>query len=466
MLKALMKMSQSSAIIVSDEENSSDMIHTGNFAKSILALIAALAVAVSPAFARVEIDITQGRIEPMPIAIPVYLTPGSGTDALAQDLTSVISNDLERSGLFAPIDRRAFVQTLETVHEKPRFSDWRLINARVLIAGEVIPLGDGRIQVNTRLWDVNANQQLSSIAFKTPAENWRRAAHKVADFTYKTLTGEEGYFDTRVVFVGESGPKNDRVKRLMIMDQDGANPVPLTDGLDYDVLTPRFSPTQQQITYLALFDNSPAQVYLFNIETGEQEALGSYRGMTFAPRFSPDGQKVVMSVERKGNSDVAVMDLRSRQLRQLTTNPAIDTSPSYSPDGSRITFASDRGGSQQIYVMNSDGTSQKRITFGNGNYGTPVWSPRGDLIAFTRQHKGKFYIGVIRPDGQGERLLTESYLDEGPTWSPNGRVVMFFREDYPGGPVSLWSVDLTGQNLRPVPTPGEASDPAWSPLLP
>ena len=418
-----------------------------------------------PAAARVEIDITQGNSKPMPIAIPTYLAGGGDVQALSNDLTSVIISDLQRSGLFDPIDQRAYVQDLETIHEKPQFQNWRMINAQVLVAGEVIPLGDGRVQVNTRLWDVYGSQQLSSIAFKTPAENWRRAAHKVSDFVYKTLTGEEGYFDTRVVFVGESGPKADRVKRLMIMDQDGANPVPLTDGLNYDVVTPRFSPTQQQITYMALSDSS-AQVYLFNIETGEQEALGSYRGMSFAPRFSPDGQKVLMGIERAGNTDIAVMDLRTRQQRLLTTNPAIDISPSMSPDGRRITFSSDRGGSPQIYTMNSDGTSQKRITFGEGNYNTPVWSPRGDLIAFTRQYKGKFYIGVIRPDGTGERLLTEAYLDEGPTWSPNGRVLMFFRENRPGGPVALYSIDLTGQNLRRVPTPGEASDPAWSPLLP
>lgn len=438
--------------------------------KSIAILMGAAAL-LAPALtaqaaAQVEIDITQGTAEPMPVAVPAYLSAGSETSELSQDLTNVIIADLERSGLFAPIDQRAYVQKLETIHERPRFEDWRLINAQVLVAGEVMPLGDGRIQVNTRLWDVYGNQQLASIAFKTPAENWRRAAHKVADFAYEQLTGEKGYFDTRVVFVGESGPKIDRVKRLMIMDQDGANPVPLTDGLDYDVLTPRFSPTQQQITYLALFDYRPAQVYLFNIETGEQEALGAFRGMSFAPRFSPDGTKVLMTVERNGNSDISVMDLRTRQTTQLTDNPAIDTSPSMSPDGSQITFSSDRGGSEQIYVMNADGTNQKRITFKDGRYGTPVWSPRGDLIAFTRQYQGRFYIGVVRPDGSGERLLAESYLAEGPTWSPNGRVIIFSKEDRAGGPVSLWSVDLTGQNLRRVPTPGEASDPAWSPLLP
>jgi TolB protein len=425
----------------------------------------ASAASFSGALAQVRIDITQGNTNPMPIAVPDYIANDPSTQGLATDLTMVVMANLERSGLFKPIDQRAYVQKLETIHEKPRFADWRMINAKILVAGEVVPLPDGRIQVNTRLWDVTANQQLASIGFKTPPENWRRSAHKVSDFIYKTITGEDGYFDTRVVFVGESGPKTNRVKRLMIMDQDGANPVPLTDGLDYDVLTPRFSPTQQQITYMALFDDRPAQVYLFNIETGEQESIGTYRGMTFAPRFSPDGQQVVMSFERGGNTEIAAMDLRTRKIRQLTNNPAIDTSPSMSPDGDYITFSSDRGGTQQIYVMNANGSNQKRITFGDGRYGTPVWSPRGDLIAFTRQYQGRFYIGVIRPDGSGERLLTESYLDEGPTWSPNGRVIMFFRENRPGGPVSLWSIDLTGKNLRRVPTPGESSDPAWSPLL-
>ncbi|MCI5045853.1 MAG: Tol-Pal system beta propeller repeat protein TolB [Aquisalinus sp.] len=434
--------------------------------KFLAVLLFGYGTLVATASARVEIDITRGVSEPMPVAIPDYLSTGSTSEPLSRNLTQIVISNLERSGLFAPIDQRAYVQNLESIHERPRFADWRLINAQVLVAGEVIPLDDGRIQVNTRLWDIYGSEQLASIAFKTPADNWRRAAHKVSDFVYKTITGEDGYFDTRVVYIAESGPKVDRTKRLMIMDQDGANPVPLTDGLDYDVLTPRFSPTQQQITYLALFDDRPAQVYLFNIATGEQEEIGSFRGMTFAPRFTPDGQNVLMSVERNGNSDIAIMDLRTRQQRLLTTNPAIDTSPSMSPAGRQITFASDRGGSEQIYVMNSDGTNQRRITFGDGRYGTPVWSPRGDLIAFTRQYRGRFYIGVIRPDGSGERLLTESYLDEGPTWSPNGRVIMFFRETRPGGPVSLWSIDLTGQNLRKVPTPGDASDPAWSPMLP
>ena len=441
--------------------------------KKFLTTLLALMLAFAPrmASAQVTIDITQGNVDPMPIAIPDFLSADGSVDELKRDITGVLMNDLDRSGLFQVIDQRAYIEAPKSVNVRPTFPNWRIINAQVLVVGDVVELPDGRIQVSTRIWDVYSDEQLGAVAFKTPADNWRRAAHKVADFVYKTLTGEEGYFDTRIVFVHETGPKENRTKRLMIMDQDGANPVPLTDGLNYKALTPRFSPTQQQITYMAMFDDRPGQVYLFNIETGEQEQLGTFRGMTFAPRFSPDGRQVLMAVERNGNSDVFKMDLATRRLTRLTDNPAIDVSPSMSPDGRRIAFTSDRGGTQQIYVMNADGSNQKRITFGEGRYQTPVWSPRGDLIAFTRQYKGHFFIGVIRPDGTGERLLTESYMEEGPTWSPNGRVLMFYREPAPrkdgSGPgPALWSVDLTGRNLRKVRTPGDASDPAWSPLLP
>ncbi|MEL7490770.1 MAG: Tol-Pal system beta propeller repeat protein TolB [Pseudomonadota bacterium] len=434
-------------------------------------LIAVMAVSAPGAEARVRIDITQGNVDPMPVAVPNFLARDDQIANLGRDITGVVMSDLDRSGLFAVIDQRAYIENLDTVNVRPKFADWRLINAQVLVVGEVTELGDGRIEVATRVWDVFSNEQLGAVAFKTPADNWRRAAHKVADFVYKSLTGEEGYFDTRIVFVHETGPKENRDKRLMIMDQDGANPTILTENLNYQVLTPRFSPTQQQITYMALFDDRPGQVRLFNIESGEEERLGTFRGMSFAPRFSPDGTEVIMAMERRGNSDVFKMELATRQLTRLTDNLAIDTSPTMSPDGRRIAFTSDRGGSQQIYVMNADGSDQKRITFGEGRYQTPVWSPRGDLIAFTRQYKGRFYIGVIRPDGRGERLLTESFLEEGPTWAPNGRVIMFYRQtptnrNGSGGSTSLWSVDLTGRNLRRVRTPGDASDPAWSPPLP
>ncbi len=411
-----------------------------------------------------RIDITQGNLQPMPIAVPNFLGDDSREEKIGADIATVISNNLARSALFAPKDPASFIERIRDADVQPRFADWRLINAEVLLVGKADVTAENRLQVSFRLWDVFGQQQLVGLRFETTPENWRRIAHQVSDRIYERLTGEQGYFDTRIVFIAESGDKLQRVKRLAIMDQDGANPVFLTNG-EHLVLTPRFSPTSQQITFLSYASGRP-QVYLFNIETGRQEILGDFPGMTFAPRFSPDGAQVLMTLEQNGNSDVWVMDLRTRQRRQLTSAPAIDTSPSMAPDGRQIVFNSDRGGSPQIYVMNADGSNVRRITFGEGRYSTPVWSPRGDLIAFTKQLRGQFYIGVIRPDGTGERIIADGYQIEGPTWSPNGRVIMYQSETRGvGGRAEVRSVDLTGFNERRVPTPGDASDPAWSPLL-
>ncbi len=437
----------------------------------LVAAVGAAAIAWAPAPARavLEIDITRGNVDPLPIAISGFFASGPETQRIAADIPKVITNNLERSGLFRPLDPQAFIQSPEAMQVRPRFSDWRVINAQALVTGRVQLEKDGRLRTEFRLWDVIAEQQMTGLVYFTTPDNWRRVSHLISDAIYKRLTGEDGYFDTRIVYVSESGPKNRRIKRLAIMDQDTENHRFLTDG-KYLVLTPRFSPTTQEITYLSYFKNKP-RVYLYNIDTGQQEVLGDFPGMTFAPRFSPDGNKVIMSMARDGNSDIFVMDLRTRVITQLTKHPAIDTSPSYSPDGRRIVFNSDRGGSQQLYVMDADGGNVKRISFGKGRFATPVWSPRGDLIAFTRMYKGRFFIGVMRPDGSGERLLTESFLDEGPTWAPNGRVLMFFRqtpsdEKGRGGRTRLWSIDLTGYNEREIVTPVDASDPAWSPLSP
>ncbi len=419
----------------------------------------------SPVLAELRIDITGGKIEPLPIAIPAFAGGGGEEVQTGRDLAQVISGDLERSGLFRPLDPRAFIQTV-AAGEGPRFGDWRQISAQALVTGSVQTQGDGRFRVEFRLWDVFAEQQLAGFAYTTTRQNWRRIAHIIADQIYKRITGEDGYFDTRIVYIAESGPAQKRVKRLALMDQDGANHQYLTDGSAL-VLTPRFSPSAQEITYLSYASGTP-RVYLFNIDTGRQESIGDFPGMTFAPRFSPDGSRVVLSRSENGTTNIFVLDLRSRRVSRLTEGNSIDTTPSYSPDGSKIVFNSDRGGSQQLYVMSADGGGIRRISFGSGKYGTPVWSPRGDLIAFTKIEGGSFYIGVMRPDGSGERLLTQDFLVEGPTWAPNGRVLMFFRQGRSGGrggSTRLFTIDLTGSNEREVTTPGDASDPAWSPLL-
>ncbi len=451
-----------------------------SFPRTFLAAVFLLAALVAGrgAEAEITIDITRGKVEPLPIAITDFVGAQGVAARYGRDLARVIGSNLERSGLFRPIDRRAFIQSAGALNTVPRFGDWRVINAQALVQGRTEMVPDGRLRVEFRLWDVFSEQQMIGLAYFTVPDNWRRVAHIISDAIYKRITGEDGYFDTRIVYVAEHSKDSKGVgrnrlnpfgKRLAIMDQDGENHRFLTDGSTL-VLTPRFSPTLQEITYMSYYRNNP-RVYIFNIDTGRQEVLGDFPGMTFAPRFSPDGKRIIMSMAKDGNSEIYVMDLRTRVVRQLTYHSAIDTSPSFSPDGSQVVFNSDRGGSQQLYVMDSRGKSVQRISFGRGRYATPVWSPRGDLIAFTKLANKRFFIGVMKPDGSGERLLAEDFKIEGPTWSPNGRVLIYYRKgktnkDGTGGTSKLWSVDLTGHNERQISTPLDASDPAWSPLIP
>jgi TolB protein len=424
----------------------------------------AAGLGVLPARAELNLNVTRGNVAPMPIAISDFLASSPNDAEPARTVTEIITNDLRRSGLFAPIDPNAFIERIANFDSVPRFPDWRTINAQALIVGRVNREGGGRIRAEFRLWDVFAGSQLLGKQYSATPDNERRIGHIISDAIYERLTGEKGYFDTRIVFVDETGPAQRRVKRLALMDQDGANLRYLTRGEDL-VLTPRFNPAAQEITYMSYGEGEP-RVYLLNIETGQREVVGNFPGMTFAPRFSPDGGSVIMSLQRGGNANLFTMNLGSKAITRLTDTAAIDTAPSFSPDGSRICFESDRGGQPQVYVMSAAGGPAQRITFGQGTYSTPVWSPRGDVIAFTRQANGMFAIGVIDPDGKNERVLTEGFHNEGPTFAPNGRVLMFFRD--PGGNAgpSLFTIDLTGRNELKEPTPSYASDPAWSPLLP
>ena len=428
------------------------------------------------AFAVIEVDITRGNLSPLPVAVsPLSIDDTSkknfekllNKENIGNEISKIVENNLKQTGLFNPLSKDAFLQKPNIAHLKPRFEDWALIKAQALITGKVSFVNE-KLRVEFRLWDVLAGKEMMALAFTTVPTNWRRVGHIVTDKVYERLTGEKGYFDTRIIYVAEEGPKTNRVKKLAIMDQDGFNNKYLTLGNEL-VLTPRFNPTNQMVTYLSYFRNLP-RVYLLDIETGIQEVVGDFPGMTFAPRFSPDGKKIIMSFAMDGNSEIYTMNLENRVVEKITNHPSIDTSPSYSPNGEYICFNSDRSGYQQIYVMKSDGTNVKRISFGKGLYGTPVWSPRGDLIAFTKLHKGKFYIGVMRTDGTGERLLTENFYQEAPSWSPNGRVLIFYRETKTnskgeGFSAKLWSIDLTGYNERQVSTETDASDPSWSSLL-
>lgn len=432
-----------------------------------LAAVSALAIAGAPAIAQDEGGGLRGTqrqatIAPIPIAIPAFL----GADSkLAADVAGVIASDLDRSGLFQTLAPASYLEQISDINKAPRFPDWRSIRADALLVGRILEASQERVTAEFRLWDVATGRQLAGQRFSTSGQNWRRLGHIIADQVYQQLTGETGYFDTRVVFIDETGTKQKRVKRLAIMDQDGHNVRRLSSGNEL-VLTPRFSPTGQEIAFMSYGEGEP-RVYLMNLQSGERRVVGDFPGMTFAPRFSPDGQRIIMSLQEGSGSSIFEMDLRSRQNRRLTNaSDAISTGPSYAPGGDRIVFESDREGTQQLYAMNSDGSAVQRISFGAGRYSTPVWSPRGDYIAFTKQLMGRFLIGVMHPDGSAERILSEGYHNEGPTWAPNGRVLMFFRESQGenSGP-RLMSVDVTGYNERVVETPSFASDPAWSPLL-
>jgi TolB protein len=408
------------------------------------------------------VDVTHARGAPIPIAIPDL-----GGSPLGAQIAQVVTADLANCGLFRPIPATAFLQAGATDGGTPNFQNWKVTGAQALVTGTVSG-GGAEVRVEFRLWDVLPQQQIQGTAYTTSAGNWRRIAHIIADVIYERLLGEKGYFDTRIVYVSNTGPRDRRVKRLAIMDQDSANNRYLTDGA-WMVLTPRFHPTRDEIAFMSYANNRP-RVYMFDLGSGRQRTLGEFDGMTFAPRFSPDGGSVIMSVARGGGSDIVQVGLGGGGERRLTNSGAIDTSPCFSPDGTQIVFNSDRGGDQQLYVMGAGGGGAKRISYGSGRYATPVWSPRGDLIAFTRLGSGSFAIGVMAPDGTGERILSESYAVEGPTFCPNGRVLMFWREtpahDSRGGGYSarLVSIDITGFNERPVATPTDASDPAWSPL--
>jgi TolB protein len=409
--------------------------------------------------AQLQVNITQGRVEPMPIAV----TDFNASDNTGVQMATVIRNNLQSSGLFRPTLPNAFIQSPQSIAmQGPRFAEWQPLGVQALVSGSVQMQADGQYRVEYRLFDVTTSTQIDGMAYTTQADNWRRISHIISDAIFERLTGEKGYFDTRIVYIAESGGMKNRVKRLAIMDQDGANHRFLTDG-SFLVLTPRFSPTRNEIVYMSYANNKP-RVYLYNIDTGSQRVLGDFPNMTFSPRFTPDGNHVLMSLSRNGATNIYHLNIRNGQVSQLTDTRDIDTSPSMSPDGRRIVFESDRSGSQQLYVMNADGSSPQRITFEKGRYASPVWSPRGDYIAFTKMVGGQFYIGLVKPDGSGERLISTARHVEGPSWAPNGRYLVYFKEVARGNARDVKShiIDVTGFNERMIPTPGDASDPSWS----
>lgn len=413
--------------------------------------------------AELKIDVNGAGAEPVPVAIPAFLGDEN-------NLSEIVISDLEKTGLFRVVNPDAYIQKFQSFEEKPTFADWQAINTQALLQAKAETNPDGQVKVSYKLWDIYAGKMLEGKAMTLPLKEARRLGHILADNVYSRITGEKGYFDTRIVYVAETGPLEKRTKRLAIMDFDGSNHHYLTDG-QYMALTPRFSPNMQKVAYLSYVKSKP-RVRILDLKTGQDKELGAFEGMTFSPRFSPDGKTLLLSMVKNGNADIYLYDLESEKFKRLTTHFAIDTTPCFSPDGKKIVFSSDRSGSQQLYVMNKDGSGVERISFSfdKGSYATPVWSPRGDYIAFTKIKKSEFYIGIMEPDGSNERVIATDFLVEGPTFAPNGRVLMYFKQAPTtrygkNGKTGLYSIDVTGYHEQFIPTPQDASDPAWSPLL-
>ena len=435
----------------------------------LLGLFASLGLTAT-AHAQLTVDVDNSAGEELVIAVPGLPTPqnvdtvAGSTSELGAKISDVIVSDLRSSGLFKPIGRNKVRGISYTEVTAPQFPYWSGTSASALIQGFIKTNPDGKLTVGCYLYDVALETELTRQGFVVEPRDWRRAAHKCADTIYSRLSGESPFFDSRIAYIAETGPKGNRVKRLAIMDSDGANHRFITNG-QATALTPRFSPDYKSIVYLSFLDGNP-RIYIYDIGTGRQRLITQSTNPTFAPRWSPDGKWILYSMAIAGNTDIyKISAAGGSKPQQLTFSPGIDIGGSFSPDGSRIVFESDRSGSQQLYVMSADGGNERRISFGGGRYATPEWSPRGDLIAFTKM-AGNFRIGVMTPSGGGERLLTNSWQDEAPTWAPNGRVIQFFRTTRGNGNTGIWQVDLTGRNERQLPTPGNGSDPAWGPLLP
>lgn len=410
------------------------------------------------------INVSGAQNAPIPIAINTFTDPSGAPSTLGGQISGVLSDDLSHSGLFRAIDPSSFVPN-SINNGTPVWANWTILGAQALITGDVADQGGGQIRVEFRLWNVQSQTQVHGTAYTTTTANARRIAHIIGDVVYQQLVGEKGYFDSRVAYISEAGPVTSPVRRLAVMDYDGANNQFLTDGSSM-ALSPEYNPTRQQLAFVSFQANNP-RVYLFDLQTGRTRQIGTYGDMTIGPRFSPDGNSLLMSVSRGGGAAIVRVGLDGGGMTELTDSSSINVTPCYSPDGSRIVFNSDRDGNQQLFVMNADGSGVKRISYGNGRYAEPAWSPRGDLIAYTFWGSGGFSIGVMQPDGSGERILSTGFLVECASFCPNGRVIMFYRQTPTGNghDSRLVTIGIDGFNERLVDTPTHATDPSWGPLL-
>ena len=438
--------------------------------KKILSVFMLWVAFVIPARAELKVDIIAGAVDPISIAIQKFETGKGVSSSDATMIRDVVENDLRRTGLFRIVSHDAFPEYVK-MGEMPDFKSWTAIHAQVLVQASLTLDEEKRYKLEFYVWDVNGTEQIEAQSLVASKKSARRLAHIMADAIYERLTGEVGYFDTQIVFIAESGPVGDRVKRMAIMDQDGYGFRYLSDAKTF-VMSPHFSPNMQTVVFLSYRDDDP-MIWTLDLDTGAQRKLGQFGGMNFSPRFSPDGTRVALSLVKNGLTHIYEYNLEDKTLRQLTFGNSLDTSPSYSPDGKKMAFNSDRTGRQQIHVLDLETGKEERITFGNGRYATPAWSPDGQFIAFTKIADDTFYIGVMSPNGRNEKILAGGWYMEAPSWAPNSRRVVYYETEKLGPAETerqshIRSIDIMGQNLYDIEIPDGISgvEPTWSPRLP
>lgn len=423
----------------------------GRVASGALSLIALL-LASMPSQAQLVIDVTTSAGRQIPIA----LVPFANEAGAPQNITPIISNNLVRTGLFRIVNTSG-LSVLPSEPSEINFTDWSARSAEALVIGGIYTLADGRYEVRFRLFDVAKQNQLASLSYTVSASQLRATAHKISDEIYEKLMGERGIFSTKIAYVLKRGPRFE----LQVADADGFNPQTVLSSLE-PIRSPKWSPDGNKLAYVS-FESRKSTVIVQDLATGQRKTIANFRGDNYAPNWSPDGSKLVVSLSKDSVSQIYVISASGGDAVRVTESNGIDTNATFTPDGKDIIFVSDRSGGPQLYrVPASGGTPPQRLTF-EGNYNVnPRMSADGKLVAFVNRDGGKLRIATLELATSQINILTEGPLDDSPSFSPNGRTILF--ESKAGGRGTLGSVSVDGRvKSRLTSQAGDVREPAWGP---